>query len=57
MRNGVDVGTAATITGHSVQVMIKHYRQATDEDRRGAVLKAQLGTLDLGKVIAFPSGG
>jgi integrase len=54
MRGGVDVGTAATITGHSVQVMIKHYQQATDDDRRRAVIKAQLGTLDVGTIIAFP---
>jgi integrase len=57
MRAGVDIGTAAAITGHSPQVMLKYYRQATDEDCRRAITVAQLGLLQTGKVVAFPSGG
>jgi len=34
--------------------MIQHYQQAIDDDCRRAVVKVQLGTLDAGKVIAFP---
>ena len=42
-RSGVDVATAASLTGHSVEVMLRFYRQVTDEDRRAAVLHAGLG--------------
>lgn len=48
-RGGVDVATAASLTGHSVEVMLRYYRQVSDEDRRRAVLAAGLGQ--------FPSGG
>jgi integrase len=42
-RSGVDVATAASLTGHSVEVMLRFYRQVSDEDRRLAVIKAGLG--------------
>lgn len=48
-RGGVDVATAASLTGHSVEVMLRYYRQVSDEDRRRAVAAAGLGH--------FPSGG
>ena len=47
MRARVDPGTAAVLTGHSVQVMLRHYyQQITDDDRRAAVEQANLGDLD-----------
>ena len=42
-RSGVDVATAASLTGHSPEVMLRHYRKVSDEDRRRAVAKARLG--------------
>ncbi len=42
----VDPGTAATLTGHSVQVMLRYYQQVSDEDRRTAAEAAQLGVLE-----------
>lgn len=42
----VDPGTAATLTGHSVQVMLRYYQQVSDEDRRHAAEMAQLGLLE-----------
>jgi integrase len=45
LRAGVDAGTAATLTGHSVPVMLKYYQQVSDEDRRAAVGLANLGML------------
>lgn len=45
IRAGVDPGTAATLTGHSIQVMLRFYQQVTDEDRRLAVDQALLGEL------------
>ncbi len=42
-RAGVDVGTAAALMGHSVQVMLDAYRQVTDDDRRRAAQAAALG--------------
>ena len=41
-RGGVDVATAASLTGHSVEVMLRYYRQVSDEDRRRAVAAARL---------------
>jgi len=55
-RSGVDVATAAAITGHSPMVMLAIYRQVTDEDRRAAVLRAGLGALPAGSVLSFPTG-
>jgi integrase len=45
MRAGVDVATAAAVTGHSPAVMLTHYRQVTADDRLEAVSAAQLGEL------------
>ncbi|GDX82541.1 hypothetical protein LBMAG42_43520 [Deltaproteobacteria bacterium] len=45
MRAQVDPGTAATLTGHSVQVMLRHYQQVTEGDQRAAVARAPLGDL------------
>lgn len=46
LRARVDPATAATLTGHSIDVMLKHYREVTDEDRRLASEVAMLGVLD-----------
>lgn len=42
----VDPGTAAALTGHSIQVMLRYYQQITDEDRRHAAESAGLGVLE-----------
>ena len=42
----VNPGTAAALTGHSIQVMLRYYQQVTDEDRREAAEAANLGGLD-----------
>jgi integrase len=54
VRSGVDPKTAASITGHSVTVMLKTYFDPTDDDRRAAVMAAGLGSLSAGDVLAFP---
>lgn len=43
MQARVDLGTAAVLTGHSVQVMLGHYQHVTDDDRRAAAEQAELG--------------
>ncbi len=43
LRAGVNPGTAATLTGHTVEVMLRYYQQVSDEDRRAAVVLAGLG--------------
>ena len=43
VRSGVEVATAAKLTGHSVEVMLRLYRQVSDEDRVLAVAAAKLG--------------
>ncbi len=54
-RSGVDVATAASLTGHSPEVMLRHYRQVSDEDRKKAVAKAKLGHFpEKGQVIQGP---
>ncbi|MCB9762265.1 MAG: tyrosine-type recombinase/integrase [Alphaproteobacteria bacterium] len=53
IRSGVDVSTAASLTGHSVEVMLRHYRKVSEADRVEAVAKAGLGVLG-GKVIEGP---
>ena len=53
-RQGVDIGTAAELLGHSPQVMLQYYRQSTMEDRRRAIAMTRLGSLDTGAVIPFP---
>ena len=58
IRGGVDPATAASLTGHSVEVMLRYYRKVTDEDRRQAVLQAGLGHFPLpGQVIEGPWDG
>ncbi|MCB9765240.1 MAG: tyrosine-type recombinase/integrase [Alphaproteobacteria bacterium] len=52
-RRGVDIATAASLTGHSPEVMLRHYRKVTQRDREEAVIKAGLG--DLGEV-GYESG-
>jgi len=46
IRAQVDPATAASLTGHSIDVMLKHYREVTDEDQRAAAERAMLGVLD-----------
>jgi integrase len=55
-RAGVDVGTAAAITGHSVQIMLAYYRQANLADMEAAVAAARLGSFGSGNytVLEFP---
>lgn len=56
LASGVDIGTAAAITGHSPAVMLTYYRQSTEADRRRAVATAGLGELpSTGKVLSFPT--
>jgi integrase len=50
LRAGVDPATAASLTGHSVVVMLRFYRQVTEADRKAAVAKAALAAL-----AAFPA--
>lgn len=42
LREGVDVGTAAAVLGHSPTVMLQVYDQVAEEDRRRAVEKVAL---------------
>lgn len=44
--NAVDIGTAASLVGHSPATALKHYRDVTEGDRRAAVQLARLGYLD-----------
>ncbi len=53
-RAGVDIGSACAVTGHSPQVMLQHYRQATMDDKRRAVAAARLGIVPRGDVVPFP---
>lgn len=46
IRARVDPATAASLTGHSVQVMLKYYREVSEDERRAAVDAAELGYLD-----------
>jgi integrase/recombinase XerC len=46
LRAHVDPATAASLTGHSIDVMLKHYQEVTDDDRRSAAERAMLGVLD-----------
>mgnify|MGYP000948463154 CR=1 FL=1 len=52
-RSGVDVGTAAAFLGHSPVTALHHYREASEADRRGAMLRSGLGRLveEQGQVI------
>lgn len=55
-RGGADVGTAASILGHSPTTALKYYREVSEGDRRAAMLQAGMGRLGTEgeKVIAFP---
>jgi len=56
-RAGIDVATAASITGHSPEVMLRHYRTVSEADQRRALAKAGLGEVPAaprGEVIGFP---
>ncbi len=55
VRAGIDVATLATITGHSVQVLLEIYRTVEDEDRRDAMAKLP-GRLPQGKVLRLSAG-
>ena len=55
IRSGVDPATAASVTGHSVEVMLKVYYEVKAEDIRRAILMADLGTPTASKkVLEFP---
>ena len=57
-RAGIDVATAASITGHSPEVMLRHYRTVSEADQRLALAKAGLGEVPAapkGQVIGFPT--
>jgi integrase len=55
-RAGVDVGTAAALTGHSPTVMLVHYRQATRADLRAALRRSGLGAKrTTGQIIRLPN--
>lgn len=54
-RAGVDIGTAAAITGHSPEVMLRHYRSVSEEDKRAGVEMAGLGVIPSGAVVLFPA--
>ena len=43
IRGGVDLPTAASITGHDVKTMLKFYSEATPESRRNAIVSSGLG--------------
>lgn len=56
-RAGVDIGIAAAITGHSPEVMLRHYRGFTEDDKRRAAEVACLGEIPEGRVAAFRGRG
>ncbi len=56
-RAGVDPKTAARFTGHSVSVMLTHYRTVTAEDLRGALAAAGLGSVQGPKVVPLRRQG
>lgn len=45
LRAQVDPATTASLTGHSIDVMLKHYREVTDEDRPGSGRRATSGAI------------
>jgi integrase len=53
---GVDVKVLSTITGHTVEVLLKYYRKVREADRRSAVAKIS-GRLPAGEVRAFRAAG
>jgi hypothetical protein len=55
IRSGIEPATAAKLTGHSVEVMLRRYRKVSEEDRVLAVTQAQLGRfVKKGEVIEGP---
>lgn len=44
-RAGVDVAVAARVTGHSPEILLRHYRQVADAEITEAVARAGLGTV------------
>ena len=46
IRRGVDVSTAAYITGHDVKTMMKYYRFVNEEEVQIAMNQARFGSLD-----------
>ncbi len=54
VRSGVDVATAAGFLGHSVSVMLGHYRQVSREDKRQALASTGLAEVPRGEVVPFP---
>ena len=55
-RAGVDVGTAAAITGHDPKTMLEFYRTAPATDMALAVQMARLRIRPQGKVIRLRDG-
>ena len=53
IRAGVDPATAASLTGHNVQVMLQFYREVSERDQREALARAGLG-VERSKVIEGP---
>ena len=52
--SGVEISTAAAITGHSPEVMLRHYRTVSETDKKKAMLMAGLGEVPQAKVIVGP---
>ena len=52
-RAGPDIATVAAITGHSPEVMLRHYWGVTEDDKRRAAEVACLGEIPEGRVVAF----
>lgn len=51
---GVDLKTISTITGHSIQTLLKDYVRPDEDRRRAAVVQSGLGTFDKeGTVVQF----
>ena len=44
IRSGVDLNTAASLTGHSVMTMLKAYRSPSEWERDQAVRQAKLSS-------------
>ncbi len=56
-RAGIDIATAAAITGHSIEVMLRHYRTVSRSDKREAMARARLGQAPAGTLIQLPKKG
>lgn len=55
IRDGVDVATAAKITGHSAMTMLRKYRQVTRADKREAARRVRRQGMKQGNVLQFSS--